>query len=695
MTADVHSNSTMVPSLLDPPKRNEVILTREEAQKKKPPKGYAYVPVRPAGASSNLSSDAVGDSEARRTRQIKRIDSTSSVRFDVKSVSADQKAHAPEGGDKGKDGLIAGSREAVEDSRGAKRKSMSLNVDPPKGDEQDDGADPGPAGSGDGGISVEERKRKKDEKRKKREKLREELARIMAVNAKIEEREQELRTRATASASESAGESRKQMHIAENGGTGTREGKNNGKWVPNITVDIPPREEGGYGETAQSEAASGMPEMSRQMSLQFSDATPGTAGKEKRTPKANSAYINPDFVSGRDKLPPAEKQKPKMAGLKRGGKVAESRSAKRQKSEAAHAKRLAEIMKSCGALMKRLLAHKWAWVFDKPVDVVKLKLPDYFQVIKQPMDLGTVDNKLKQGLYEHPSDFSYDVRLVFSNATTYNPRTNDVHVMADEMRKIFESSYKKIAEKIKEDEVKSVEEEEDVTADKEVQELHRRLKKLESQVEMKEKKPLPPPVRPGMRTPALPKPKKEDTEKRPMTFEEKRKLSVNLGKLPGDKLGRIVQIISSNQPNLSHEDDEIELDIDSMDNDTLWELERYVANVMKSKNKGKRKAGEAGEDDQQWTQSTPASQPLPAKKRGEGEDEVDIGDDQPTGPIAPVEVEKDTKEAQSSSGSSSSDDSGSSSSDSESGSGSSGSESEADEVQSKEGGPGASREKEP
>lgn len=89
---------------------------------------------------------------------------------------------------------------------------------------------------------------------------------------------------------------------------------------------------------------------------------------------------------------------------------------------------------------------------------------------------------------------------------------------------------------------------------------------------------------------APPKPKPGDKNKREMTYAEKQKLSVNLGKLPPERLDRVLQIISQHNPNFGNQQgEEIELDIDSLDVETLWELDRYVVNCLKSKSKLKKK----------------------------------------------------------------------------------------------------------
>jgi hypothetical protein len=75
-------------------------------------------------------------------------------------------------------------------------------------------------------------------------------------------------------------------------------------------------------------------------------------------------------------------------------------------------------LKYCNQLLKELFSKRhleYAWPFYKPVDVKGLGLTDYFDIIKEPMDMGTVKSKLEQREYATPADFAADMRLIFSN----------------------------------------------------------------------------------------------------------------------------------------------------------------------------------------------------------------------------------------------------------------------------------------
>jgi Bromodomain len=99
-------------------------------------------------------------------------------------------------------------------------------------------------------------------------------------------------------------------------------------------------------------------------------------------------------------------------------------------------------LKECLTVLKRLMQHQFGWVFNQPVDPVKLGIPDYFSIITNPMDLGTVKEKLLKGRYACPSQFAEDVRLTFTNAMVYNPPKNEVHFMAMKLSRLFDMRWK-------------------------------------------------------------------------------------------------------------------------------------------------------------------------------------------------------------------------------------------------------------
>ena len=54
-----------------------------------------------------------------------------------------------------------------------------------------------------------------------------------------------------------------------------------------------------------------------------------------------------------------------------------------------------KIGEKCRSMINKLLNDTYADPFKLPVDPVALKLPDYFDVVKEPMDLGTVKKKVR------------------------------------------------------------------------------------------------------------------------------------------------------------------------------------------------------------------------------------------------------------------------------------------------------------
>jgi len=79
---------------------------------------------------------------------------------------------------------------------------------------------------------------------------------------------------------------------------------------------------------------------------------------------------------------------------------------------------------------KKLLNTLWrtnhSWLFLEPVDPVKLNIHDYFDIIKNPMDFGTIKKKLNNNAYKKGEDFIKDLDLVFENCRIYNKPDSDV-----------------------------------------------------------------------------------------------------------------------------------------------------------------------------------------------------------------------------------------------------------------------------
>lgn len=71
-----------------------------------------------------------------------------------------------------------------------------------------------------------------------------------------------------------------------------------------------------------------------------------------------------------------------------------------------------------------------------------------------------------------------------------------------------------------------------------------------------------------------------------MSYEEKRRLSLDINKLPGDKLGKVVNIIKAREPMLRDTDpEEIEIDFETLKPTTLRALETFVMTCLRKKPK--------------------------------------------------------------------------------------------------------------
>lgn len=83
----------------------------------------------------------------------------------------------------------------------------------------------------------------------------------------------------------------------------------------------------------------------------------------------------------------------------------------------------------CLRLVSKLKAHKSSWPFRQPVDPINQGVPNYLQVVKEPMDLRTIEKKINFGRYEHVAEFHADINKIFLNSYKFNPKETNYYTL--------------------------------------------------------------------------------------------------------------------------------------------------------------------------------------------------------------------------------------------------------------------------
>lgn len=189
-------------------------------------------------------------------------------------------------------------------------------------------------------------------------------------------------------------------------------------------------------------------------------------------------------------------------------------------------KSLADAMKAVNKLHKQVVGHNSAGPFLEAVDWKAWNLPDYPIIIKHPMDLGLIQRKLDAGRYPSPAEYADDVRLVWRNCMTYNKEGSDYYNMAQKLDKWFNDKFAKIKW--------------DASGSK---------------------------------------------AKRAPTLAEKRQFSQNVYLVGSATLGRVIDVLEKQCPDCirSVNADDVEINIDSINAATFWEVNALVKNNVKRK----------------------------------------------------------------------------------------------------------------
>ncbi len=90
--------------------------------------------------------------------------------------------------------------------------------------------------------------------------------------------------------------------------------------------------------------------------------------------------------------------------------------------------------------LKNLKRTKDAGAFNAPVDPVKLNIPTYPEIIKHPMDLGTMEEKLKEDRYVSVEEYIGDFDQIIENSAMFNGPEHTVTKAASRLKPGFERS---------------------------------------------------------------------------------------------------------------------------------------------------------------------------------------------------------------------------------------------------------------
>ncbi|XP_035719781.1 protein split ends-like isoform X2 [Vespa mandarinia] len=95
-------------------------------------------------------------------------------------------------------------------------------------------------------------------------------------------------------------------------------------------------------------------------------------------------------------------------------------------------------------VLESLKDHVDVWPFIDPVD--EEYAPRYYSVVRRPMDLSTMEEKLEGGSYKSISQFKRDFRLIVDNCRQYNGSDNEYTEMAINLKEAFDKAVNRYLE---------------------------------------------------------------------------------------------------------------------------------------------------------------------------------------------------------------------------------------------------------
>jgi len=199
--------------------------------------------------------------------------------------------------------------------------------------------------------------------------------------------------------------------------------------------------------------------------------------------------------------------------------------------------------------------------FDQPVQTQYI--PDYYEKVANPMDLGTIQTKLQTGKYRDPEGFCRDMRLVWDNCIFYNGKQNGYGKLGERQSRAFEEMWAASGLDTGSRHRRSTAGHAAMRYDAldEEEEQQRSMRKLSSARTLSTSKSL-------RHT--------EEAATVPMDRDQIVALATWMQELDADVQEGAIKIIRDRGFGKGSEDDEIELDFDALDTETLWALDDYM-----------------------------------------------------------------------------------------------------------------------
>lgn len=95
-------------------------------------------------------------------------------------------------------------------------------------------------------------------------------------------------------------------------------------------------------------------------------------------------------------------------------------------------------LKSCIQITDNLIKHKIFSVFAKAVDPIADRAPDYYLKIKNPQDLGSIMQNLKDLSYNSIDEWENDMNLIWKNCIQFNGENSYLGKISFDFKKRFE-----------------------------------------------------------------------------------------------------------------------------------------------------------------------------------------------------------------------------------------------------------------